>query len=182
MKPKTWIDVRLFSFSDVVRLTGYAPSRIHGYIARKQFRPQFTQPHGGARGTDGNVTYTARDILRLHLLGPAVQFGVHVSAGDRYGSRPHALLTLTHALDLHLDAIAAGETASGDGPMVFPRQFAPWCYLVLDLPRLATIQYRRIEEYRKLRARGIEPGKAARDSLLIAVKPTQNASKRAINR
>jgi hypothetical protein len=171
--PILWTDERLFTFADVVRLTGYAPSRIHGYVARKQFRPQYRQPHGGARGVERR-TYTPRDVLRLHLLGPAVLFGVHVSAGDRYGKNRQTLANLVQDLDSHVTRIGSGENAKGNERLVFPREYGPWCYLVLDLPTLAETQCRRLAEYRRLRDEGIEPAAAARESLRLATGASQH--------
>jgi len=167
MPTESWIDLRLFSFADVVCMTGYAPSRIHGFVIRKQFRPQYPQPHGGGRGAE-RCTYTARDILHLQLLGPLVKFGVHLSAGDRYGGNRQTLAAITHELDTVVDRKVLSDSAQPKERLVFPRDFAPWCYLVLDLEKLAAIHCKRIAEYRRLRDEGVELAVAARDSLVAA--------------
>ena len=165
MKTDVWVDACLFSFADLVRLTGYAPSRIHGFVARGQFRPQYRQPHGGASGPERR-SYTARDVLRLHLLGPVLKFGVHVRAGDRYGGDRKVLLGLMNELDAHVTRIASSNAlASATERVVFPKEYAPWCYLSLDLPTLAWTQCARVAEYRRMCDEGIEPTKAASDSL-----------------
>ena len=83
MKTDSWIDGRLFSFANLVPDTRRAGST--GFVARGQFRPQYPQPHGGARGAERR-NYSARDVLRLQLLRPILKFGVHLRAGDRYGA------------------------------------------------------------------------------------------------
>ena len=108
MKSASWVDARLFSFADLVRLTGYASSRIHGFVARGQFMPQYPQPHGGARGAERR-SYSARDVLRLHLLGPILKFGVHLRAGDRYGGDSRVLAALMNELDAHVTRIASSN-------------------------------------------------------------------------
>ena len=142
-----WIDKPAFSFADVVRLTGYKPSRIHGYVIKKQFRPQYPQPQGGAFGVERR-TYTGRDVLRLLLLGPAVRFGVHLAAGDRFGASQPTLDALTQDLDAHIDAVLSGTADAGANErVVFPRLGGPWCYLVLDLAALAETQIARLADY-----------------------------------
>ena len=152
-----WIDKPAFSFADVVRLTGYKPSRIHGYVIKKQFRPQYPQPH--ATGRVERRSYTGRDILRLLLLGPAVRFGVHLTAGDRCGASLPTLDALMRDLDTHIDAVLSGTaTAQANERVVFPRLGGPWCYLVLDLAALAETQTARIAEYCRLRDEGVGSG------------------------
>jgi hypothetical protein len=154
-----WIDKPAFTFADVVRLTGYKPSRIHGYVVKKQFRPQYPQPQGGAFGVERR-TYTGRDVLRLLLLGPAVRFGVHLAAGDRNGASQPTLDALKRDLDAHIDAVLSGTAVAGANErVVFPRLGGPWCYLVLDLAALAETQTARIAEYRRVRDEGVGSAK-----------------------
>ena len=150
-----WIDKPAFSFADVVRLTGYKPSRIHGYVVKKQFRPQYPQPH--ATGPVERRSYTGRDILRLLLLGPAVRFGVHLTAGDRYGASQPTLDALMQDLDAHIAGVMSGTATHANERVVFPRLGGPWAYLVLDLRALAETQIARLADYRRLRDEGQLP-------------------------
>ena len=168
---QTWIDRPAFSFADVVRLTGYKPSRIHGYVIKQQFRPQYSQPRGGAIRVERR-TYTGRDVLRLLLLGPAVRFGVHLAAGDRFGASQPTLDALMRDLDAHIAAVLSGNATHTNERVVFPRLGGPWAYLVLDLRALAETQIARFGEYRRLRDEGIELAKAARDSWRVGVTET----------
>jgi hypothetical protein len=76
-------------------------------------------------------------------------------------------------LDKHITCIASGTLAQANERLVFPREYGPWCYLVLDLPALAETQCRRLAEYRRLRDEGIEPAAAARESLRLATRANQ---------
>lgn len=175
MKADSWVDARLFSFADLVRLTGYAPSRIHGFVARGQFRPQYPQPHGGARGAERR-SYSARDVLRLQLLGPILKFGVHLRAGDRYGGDRQTLAALMNELDTYVTQAASNAVVASAERLVFPREHAPWCYLVLDLVTLASTNCRRVAEYRRMRDEGIEPSQAARDSLTAVARAIRTSA------
>jgi len=69
-------------------------------------------------------------------------------------------------LEGHVTRIASSNTlATATERLVFPKEYAPWCYLSLDLATLARTQYARVAEYRRMRDEGIEPSRAASDSL-----------------
>ena len=66
--------------------------------------------------------------------------------------------------------------ASATERLVFPREYAPWCYLSLDLATLVWTQCARVAEYRKMCDEGIEPTKAASDSLTAVARANRTSA------
>ncbi len=169
-----FLDTRAFSFADVRRLTGLTADQVHGYVSRRLWRSQFKQRAG--HGQAEAATYSGRDILRLLLLGPAVQFGIHRlrGPGHCYRSRPEVLQTLFE----DLDGVLAGRRGTRSERVVFPLTGGPWAYVTLDLRALVTVHLRRLDEYLRLLREGMARDKAASASLLAVAQGVQQTKRK----
>jgi len=131
-----------FSFRELVRLTALKPTLIHGYIQRGLFKPQFKQRAGRPSGP----SYTGKDVLRLHLIAAATEFGIYRNAP--------LLAALLRRLDGAIAHFASGTPANTAPEIVtLPTQGAgvairePWINLSLDLSALVSVECRKLTEY-----------------------------------
>jgi hypothetical protein len=132
---KNWADEPRFAFSEVLELTGYHSPYVNGLIVRRQFVPQYPRHQGSGLGGVPPQTYTARDVLRLMAIAPAVSVNLHLPQHDHNGADSRVLELLIQALDRVIDAaIAAGTVPARN--FTAPRLAHDWVRVVFDLQRL----------------------------------------------
>jgi hypothetical protein len=134
-KIESWVDTPRFTFGEVVSLTGCGAPYLHALRLRGHWTPRLKQPHGGPMV---RRTYTARDLLHVMVIAPALATNTQLPAGDAGGASPALLGALVRALDAVIDGKAA------PGEFVVPRYGSAWCSVRFDLGLLVKTQLARL--------------------------------------
>ncbi len=101
-----WLDYPLFSFSEVLELTGFPRGRVEGYISRGVLELQAHDPNPGS---GRHIRYTGRDILKL----------MAVNGLTAAGAWPECLsntFRMNGSFDLTLNAYQCGDYSDKNQP------------------------------------------------------------------
>jgi hypothetical protein len=138
-----WVDKQQYTFADVVALSEYNSSFIHGLRIRKAWTTAFPQSWGGAV----RATYTARDILHLMAVAAGLAVNMQVPFGDNHGTFQESVDAMVAALDKTIN-VTLDLGVTPERIYVFPRPKAKWCKVSFDLKMLVDTQLQRLREYK----------------------------------